>query len=164
MDPVFAVAAGLAVGAGLMVVTRRDPVRGVPWMLLCFVALAAVYLRIGASFLAAVHVLVYTGAILVLFVFILMLLSGRPGEGGAEGPDRWPVASAALCLGLFVLLAVSLARIAPSSRLPDPPAGFGAVEPVGRSLFGRHLLPFELVSILILAALFGSVLLARKKP
>lgn len=164
MDPIFAVAAGLSVGAGIMVVTRRDPVHGALWMLLCFVALAAVYLRIGAPFLAAVHVLVYTGAILVLFVFVILLLSrGAGDEGEGEPPAKHPWAAAAAAAGLFILLALALGTAAPAGRFRPPPGGFGSVEQVGRALFDRHLLPFELVSVLILAALFASVMLARRK-
>lgn len=164
MDPIFAVAAGLSVGAGLLVVTRRNPVHGALWMLLCFVALAVVYLRLGAPFLAAVHVLVYTGAILVLFVFVILLLApGKDVNGEGEPSIKNPWAAVALGAGLFVLLVLALVPTIPAGRFPPLPAGFGSVEQVGRALFDRHLLPFELVSILILAALFGSVLMARRR-
>lgn len=164
MDPIFAVAAGLSVGAGLMVVTRRNPVHGALWMLLCFLALAAVYLRIGAPFLAALHVLIYTGAILVLFVFVIFLLPPGGGEGEGESRTVWPLAAALTGAALFVLLSLCLLRMLPTGRFPESPSGFGGVETVGRDLFGRHLLPFELISVLLLAAVFASVMMARRKP
>jgi NADH-quinone oxidoreductase subunit J len=164
MDAVFAVAAGLGVGAGILVVTRRNPVYSALWMLVCFVALAVIYLRLDAPFLAAMHVLVYTGAILVLFLFVIMLLNLKPEEMGPEWPRAARLAAAGLCAGLFLLLAVPLSRcpgvLAP---LGEAHAGHGSVEDVGRLLFDRYVLPFELVSVLILSAIFGGVLLAKKK-
>jgi len=165
MDAVFAITAGLSVGAGIMVVTRRNPVYGAIWMLLCFVSLAVIYLKLGAPFLAAMHVLVYTGAILVLFLFVIMLLNLRPGEVGDEPPLRARILPAVLCAGLFLLLAVPLGQWPGALKeLPEAPPAFGSVEEVGKALFDKYVLPFELVSVLILAALFAGVALAKKKP
>ncbi len=164
MDTIFAVAAGVCVGAGIMVVTRRNPVHGALWMLLCFVALAVIYVKLDAPFLAAMHVLVYTGAILVLFLFVVMLLSLKPEELGPEPPPGTRLVAAALCLGLFVFLAVPMGMDPGFMKaLPEAPKGHGSVETVGKALFTEYVLPFELVSVLILAALFGAVVLAKKK-
>ena len=85
-DPVFYLAGGVAVLAGVGVVTRRNPVYCAIFMLVAFLSLAVVYLLLSASFLAAMHVLVYTGAILVLFLFVIMLLNLKPDELGQEYP------------------------------------------------------------------------------
>jgi hypothetical protein len=97
VDPVFALAAAVTVGAGLLVVIQRNPIYSAISMLACFLGLAVIYLRLEAPFLAAIHVLVYTGAILVLFLFVIMLLNLKPEELGVEyplkvrGPDRGDV-------------------------------------------------------------------------
>ena len=162
IDPVFAVAAALTVGSGLLVVTQRNPIYSAISMLACFLGLAVVYLRLAAPFLAAIHVLVYTGAILVLFLFVIMLLNLKPEELGAEYPLKTRALIAALCGGLFALIALPLWQ--DQRQLPEkPPEGFGSVEQVGVALFIDYALPFELISVLIMVAVFGGVLLAKKK-
>jgi NADH-quinone oxidoreductase subunit J len=163
-DPVFYLAGGAAVLAGLGVVTRRNPVYCAIFMLVAFLSLAVVYLLLSASFLAAMHVLVYTGAILVLFLFVIMLLNLKPDELGQEYPLPARGAVAALCAALFGVMAAP-ALLDPSLRTSGKTldAGFGSIEAVGRELFGPYALPFELASALILVAIFGGVVLTKKK-
>jgi NADH-quinone oxidoreductase subunit J len=163
-DPVFYLAGGAAVLCGLGLVTRRNPVYGAIAMLGAFLALAVLYVAVGASFLAAMHVLVYTGAILVLFLFVIMLLNLRPDELGQEYSLPARALVACLCAGLFAVLSAP-ALLDPSLRATAKaaPADFGSIEAVGRTLFGPYALPFELASILILVAIFGGVVLAKKK-
>lgn len=153
--------------AGALTVTRRNPVYGAVWMLVCFLALAAVYLTLEAPFLAALHVIVYTGAILVLFLFVIMLLNLSPEELGREMPVRARAAAAVLAAALFAALAYpALADPRFSEReavLGAAPSGYGGVDEVGKALFVRHPLPFELISVLILVAIFASVVLAKRK-
>ena len=164
IDPVFAAAAGVSVVAGLMMVTRRNPIYSAIMMLVSFLAFAVVYLKLDAPFLAALHVLVYTGAILVLFLFVIMLLNLKPEELGVEYPLPVRVAIGALCLGLFALLVLAMAKDERMRQpFPEAPPHFGEVEPVGNELFNGYALPFELISILILVAIFGGVILAKKK-
>ena len=162
IDPVFAIAAAVTVGAGLLVVTQRNPIYSAISMLACFLGLAVIYLNLAAPFLAAIHVLVYTGAILVLFLFVIMLLNLKPDELGVEYPLKVRGAIAVLCAGLFGLIALPLWQ----DQRPMPkesPTGFGGVEQVGQALFVDYALPFELISVLIMVAVFGGVLLAKKK-
>jgi NADH-quinone oxidoreductase subunit J len=161
MDPVFAVAAGIAAGSGLLLVTRRNPVHAAICMLGCFLALAIVYLRLDAPFLAALHVLVYTGAILVLFLFVIMLLNLKPDELGKEYPLPARAGLAALCAGLFAALVLPLAGDARTA--PAAGSAYGSVKQVGLALFREHALPFELVSVLVMVAVFGGVVLAKRK-
>jgi NADH-quinone oxidoreductase subunit J len=164
VDPVFAAAAGVSVVAGILMVTRRNPVYSAIWMLVCFLAFAVVYLKLDAPFLAAMHVLVYTGAILVLFLFVIMLLNLKPEELGTEYslPVRGGIAL--LSAALFGLLAVTMWKDE-SLRKPFPaaPDSFGDTASTGRVLFLDYALPFELISVLILVAIFGGVLLAKRK-
>jgi NADH-quinone oxidoreductase subunit J len=164
MDPLFAVIAAVAIVSAVLVVTRRNPVYSAVWMLVCFLSMAVAFLALQAPFLAAVHVLVYTGAILVLFVFVIMLLNLREHELGDEYPPvvRWSVA--ALALALFALIATPLLQDASLQRpLPTVGADYGGIESVGTLLFQSYALPFELVSLLIVVAMFGAMILAKKK-
>ncbi len=164
IDPVFALAAAVTVGGALLVVTQRNPIYCAISMLACFLGLAVIYLRLAAPFLAAIHVLVYTGAILVLFLFVIMLLNLKPDELGIEYPLKVRGLIAAMCAGLFALVALPLwqdQRPLPANDKLDP--GFGGVELVGQALFHDYALPFELISVLIMVAVFGGVLLAKKK-
>jgi NADH-quinone oxidoreductase subunit J len=141
IDPIFAVAATITVGTGLLVVTQRNPIYSAISMLACFLGLAVIYLRLAAPFLAAIHVLVYTGAILVLFLFVIMLLNLKPEELGVEYPLKVRGAIGALCAALFGLLALPLWQ----DQRPMPkesPVGFGGVEQVGHALFVDYALPF----------------------
>ena len=164
VDPVFAIAAAVTVGAGLLVVTQRNPIYSAISMLACFLGLAVIYLRLEAPFLAAIHVLVYTGAILVLFLFVIMLLNLKPEELGVEYPLKVRGLMAAVSGGIFALIAFPLWQ--DQRTFPDKkqiPTDFGSVEQVGHSLFVDYALPFELISVLIMVAVFGGVLLAKKK-
>lgn len=164
MDPVFIVCAVVSGVAGLLVVWNRNPIYSALSLMLCFLAFAVIFLRLGATFLAAMHVLVYTGAILVLFLFVIMLLSLKPEEHGREYGAPVKGVLALLCVGLFGAIAIPL-RQEPSLRDPLPPvsAEFGGVEHVGRSLFEQYALPFEMVSVLIVIAILGCVVLAKKR-
>ncbi|HVR83938.1 MAG TPA: NADH-quinone oxidoreductase subunit J [Planctomycetota bacterium] len=162
IDPVFLIAAGVTVGAGALVVSLRNPVHAAISMLAAFLGLAVIYLRLGAPFLAAIHVLVYTGAILVLFLFVIMMLNLKPDELGVEYPLKIRIGIAALCGGLFALIALPLLQ--DHRELPkQAPPGFGTVESVGTALFNEYALAFELISVLIMVAVFAGVLLAKRK-
>jgi NADH-quinone oxidoreductase subunit J len=169
-DPVFAAAAGVASGAALLMVTRRNPVYGALWLMQCFLAIAILFLRLQAPFLAAVHVLVYTGAILVLFLFVIMLLNLQANELGAEHSRLGKWLAGAVCGGLFVLLGASFLQASPDGAplksldaAAAPAGGWGGVSHVGTELFARFVVPFEVVSILIIVAILGAVVLAKRK-
>src|SRR5579862_4842294 len=105
IDPVFAIAALVTLGAGALVVTLRHPVHAAISMLVAFLGLAVIYLKLDAPFLAAIHVLVYTGAILVLFLFVIMMLNLKPDELGVEYPIKIRLLIAGMCGALFALIA-----------------------------------------------------------
>jgi NADH-quinone oxidoreductase subunit J len=162
IDPVFGIAAAVTLGSGALVVSLRNPVHSAISMLAAFLGLAVLYLELGAPFLAAMHVLVYTGAILVLFLFVIMMLNLKPDELGVEYPIRTRLLLAGVCGGLFALIAIPLLQ--DHREFPkQPPVGFGTVETVGHGLFSDYALAFELVSVLIMVAVFGGVLLAKRK-
>ncbi len=163
MDPVFLTIAAVTIGSALAVVSRRNPVYAAVWLLVCFLAFAVVYLMLSAAFLAMIHVLVYTGAILVLFVFVIMLLNLGEQELGTEYPLSAKLLAAAVSVGLFVMTAIPILQDSSLAvALPVVDAEFGEVESIGRLLFNEYALPFELVSVLIIVAMFGSMVLAKK--
>ncbi|MBI4564872.1 MAG: NADH-quinone oxidoreductase subunit J [Planctomycetes bacterium] len=178
-DPVFAACAAVAIGAALLMVTRRNPVYAALWLMQCFLAVAVVFLKLHAPFLAAIHVLVYTGAILVLFLFVIMLLSLQPHELGAEHSRAARALGALVCAGFLAVLGAAALHgtrgAAPLEPLRDVAVEsgsktlvitaeqWGGVEHVGAELFSRFVVPFEVVSILILVAILGAVVLAKRK-
>ncbi|HEU4369914.1 MAG TPA: NADH-quinone oxidoreductase subunit J [Methylomirabilota bacterium] len=158
----FAIIALVALGSALGLVVRRNPIHGALFLVVNLGSIAALYLMLGAEFLAAAQVIVYAGAIMVLFIFAIMVLIPGKEETGPD-PRRalrlWALpVGGVLFLQVVVLLVIS--RGAPPAA---PPAVSGGVETIGRLLFTDYLFPFELTSVLLLAAMVGVLLLARRR-
>ena len=157
---IFYYMAVASVASALLAVTRRNPVHSILWVLALFLHVAGIFLLLGAEFLATVQVLVYAGAILIFYLFVQMLLD-LPGE--ATGPRlsrHWPFAAA---VGLSFAALAWVARVATPPAKPDEKAIVGSLEEIGTALFGPYALPFELASLVLLAAIIGAVVLARRK-
>ena len=157
----FFVVAAIATGAALGLVVRKNAIHGALFLVVNLGAVAALYLMLGAEFLAAAQVIVYAGAIMVLFVIAMMVLI--PGKE-ETGPDpRRAARLLALPVGalLFLLLAFVVAGRWSGPRGPGGPVG--SVSALGRMLFTSYLFPFELTSVLLLAAMVGVLLLARRR-
>ena len=163
---VFVGAAAVAVLASLMMVTRRQPVYSAVWLLVAFLSMAVVFLTLSAPFLASIHVLVYTGAILVLFLFVIMLLNLKDEELGEEYSPVARLGVAGGCAALFAVLAVPITqdtRIWTAMSASGATNNPGTVESVGEVMFRTYGFQFELVSVLIVVAMFGALVLAKKK-
>ncbi len=156
----FGITAVLALAGGVGVVAARQPVHSALALLLVLLSLAVDYLLLAAQFIAALQVIVYAGAIVVLFVFIIMLLHTRSGEGPRAGAGL-PRAGAGVLCGLFGLALLALAA-GVRETAPPPAPGFGTIQDVGRALFGRYLLPFEAASALLLIGMVGAVALGKR--
>ena len=159
----FLIFAIIAVVCAINVVVQPHPVASAVSLIAVMGSLAVLYLLLGAEFLAAAQVIVYAGAIMVLFVFVIMLLNA----GGETKPGRSIVASllgVPVLIALLALLAFFVARIYPRDTEVHF-GGFrgGTAQAVGRALFTTYLLPFEITSILILIAIVGAIVLARKE-
>jgi NADH-quinone oxidoreductase subunit J len=161
MEPVLFILFGsIAVGAAIMVVTRKNPLASALYLVLALAAVAALFVLREAHFLAAIQLIVYAGAIIVLFVFAIMLTN--------VPEDRFPVERITLFRVAGVsaagFLLVEAALIAGRFSMPkDPEAGGGTLEAVGQALFTDYLLAFEAASVLLLAAVIGAITLAKKK-
>jgi NADH-quinone oxidoreductase subunit J len=156
----FVVIAALAVGSALGLVLKRNPVHGALFLVVNLGAVAALYLMLGAEFLAAAQVIVYAGAIMVLFVFAIMVLIPGKEETGPDPRRGWRLLALPIgaLLGLQLLLVV---RGLTAGTAPGTPAAPDGVEGIARLLFTQYLFPFELTSVLLLAAMVGVLLLAR---
>lgn len=154
----------VAVASALLMVTRRNPVMGAIFLILNFFCLAGFYLTLHAQFIAIVQIIVYAGAIMVLFLFVIMLLN-LGNEDQLREKIGW---KKFVAIGLGVALAVEILSIVGyQSRLipvQSPRAvEIGTVEGIGKVLFSEYLFPFEVTSLLLLAAIVGAIVLAKKK-
>ena len=157
----FVVLAALAIVSAAGLVLKRNPIHGALFLVVNLACVAVFYLMLGAEFLAAAQIIVYAGAIMVLFVFAIMVLIPGKEETGPD-PRR---STRILAVPLGALLLVQLALIlSAGDRAPSAPAMPGGIEPLGRLLFTDYLLPFELTSVLLLAAMVGVLVLARRGP
>ena len=157
----FFIVALIATGSALGLVLRTNAIHGALFLVLNLGSIAALYLMLGAEFLAAAQVIVYAGAIMVLFVFAIMVLIPGKEESGAD-PRRGARLIALPVGGLLMLLLVFV--VVARWRGPSAPAGpSGSAAAVGRLLFTSYLFPFELTSVLLLAAMVGVLLLARRR-
>jgi NADH-quinone oxidoreductase subunit J len=161
--------ASLAVGGGFGMVTRRNPVASLLFLVLTFFSLAAIYVLLGAHFIAAIQIIVYAGAIMVLFLFVIMLLNlGHDYQADLRG-GLWIVvafASAGM-IGYFVWQALGGPGVALSQAGAQQIAAdveqLNAVGAVAYPLFRNYLVQFEAVGILLLVAIIGAVVLAKRR-
>lgn len=157
----FYLLAAISVVSALVVVTAKSPIYSVIALISCFLSIAGHYVLLNAQFLAMVHVIVYTGAILVLMVFVIMLLNLNQEVEQRKGLVARILAVITGGLFLLVLLAATRQGLAinPADEF-DP--GIGLVHHIGQVLFLDYLIPFEVSSVLFLSAMAGAMMLAKK--
>lgn len=162
---VFILMGALAlVGAGF-VVLHRNPVKSALALIVVMLALAVLYMTLSAPFIAVIQVMVYAGAVMVLFLFVLFLLNVGVESPFATRRSRRLIAGLVGTLMGLLLSGALLLRSSASmpQRGPDLAEGFGSIETAGELLFTRYLLPFELLSVLLLVAIVGAVVAARPR-
>lgn len=159
----FYIFAGMALVCGFLVVANpfsRNPVTSAMFLVLSIIALAGLFVLLHAFFLAAVQILVYAGAVMVLFLFVIMLLDVEEEERRTLSRFGW--ITGVVAVGGFGLILV-LAIAGPGSLEPlSTPTLEGGVAALGRMLFNEYLLPFEMLSVLLLVAMVGVVLLSKR--
>ncbi len=150
----------LAVLSALYVVFAKSPVHSVLSLIITFFAIAGHYLLLSAHFLAAVHIIVYAGAIMVLFLYVIMMLNLNKETEPHKKPAMQLIA--VIAAGLLLLTIVAAFKGAEVSGVVSTASDIGSVENLGQILFNEFLLPFEISSILFLAAMVGAVYLSKK--
>jgi NADH-quinone oxidoreductase subunit J len=151
----------LAILSALLVVFSKNPVHSVLYLIITFFAIAGHYVLLNAQFLAAVHVIVYAGAIMVLFLYVIMLLNLNQ-----ESEPHKPVMlkfAATICAGIFLIVLVGAVRGSEQLIAQTAYKEVGSVKDLGRVLFGDFLLPFEISSVLLLTAMVGAVMLGKSE-
>jgi NADH-quinone oxidoreductase subunit J len=168
LDVTMAAVALLTAAAGLLAVTSRSVVHAALWLVVALGGVAGVYLLLGAEVVALVQLLVYVGAVVVLVLFALMLTRAptgprpeRDGPDDLDSPVHVRVLAAVVGVATAVLVSGSLVAAADGDREVARDAARGAARPLGEALFGSWVLPFELVSVLLLAALVAAVAVSR---
>ena len=159
----FYFAAAIAVGTAIAVVLSRNAVYSAILLVACFFSLALIYLLLESYFLAVLEIFIYAGAIMVVFLFVIMLLN--LGHEKAQEHFRYLQRGLSLFLVIVFFLGVSLILLSDSSVLHQSHETFsaGGVKVLGEALFTKYLLPFEVASLLLLVALIGTVYLAKRK-
>ena len=158
--------AAFAVTSAVLMIVQRNPMMSAIYLIGNFFSLAALYLLLQAQLLAVLQVVVYTGAIMVLVIFVIMLLNLGDEEHLAERINLRIIVGVLLSFGflLEMLYLFGLTAYEGMSSAPNPAAAAnGTVEGMGAALFGRFLFPFEMTSLLLLAAVIGAVVLAKKR-
>ena len=165
----FVCAVACIVGA-LATVAARNPIRCAVGLLATIVGIAGLFLALQAQFLAAIQLIVYAGAVVVLFVFVIMLLGPDAGAGSSSASEREPPSrlarafSAIVVIGMLIAAVSLLADPESATRFSAVTADHGSVEAIGNLLFTKGLVPFELATVLLIVAVVGAIAIARTRP
>lgn len=153
----------LAIGSALMVVISRNPVHSILYLIVTFIAITGHYIMLNAQFLAIVNLIVYAGAIMVLFLFVVMLMNLN--KQGESRKNLWMLVAGIMAGGFLLLVVVMAVRDTGATKRTIDMAGgdIGLIKDLGQRLFTDYVIPFEISSILFLSAMVGAVLLSRKK-
>ena len=158
----FLILSALTVISALTVVFSKNPMYSVLSLIVCFFTIAGHYVLLNAQFLAIVHIIVYAGAIMVLFLFVVMLLNLN-SETEPHKSGKLKVAAAISAGLLFIVLIAGMRATELGAFSLPAKSDLGFVQRVGQKLFTDYLLPFEISSVLFLSAMIGSVVLAKKE-
>jgi len=158
----FWILSGLALLSALMVISSKNPVYSVLWLIVTFFAISGHYILLNAQFLAIVNIIVYAGAIMVLFLFVIMLMNlGRLAE---PQKNRWLRIAGVVAGGCLLLVFVAALRnIEMKKQIAETNTGdIGLIQNLGKALFDEYVVPFEISSILFLTAMVGAVVIGKK--
>jgi len=155
----------VAIASALLVVTRRNPVISALFLIVNFFCLAGLYLTLHAQFIAVIQILVYAGAIMVLFVFVIMLLNLGDERKLKEGISWKKIVAAGISFGLLMelLYILGFSGQTHSTIGAQRALEIGTAENIGAQLFTRFLFPFEVTSLILTVAIVGAIILAKRK-
>lgn len=153
----------MALGSALMVVTSKNPVYSVLYLIICFFAISGHYVLLNAQFLAVVNIIVYAGAIMVLFLFVIMLMNLNASVEPQK--NKWLKMAGALAGGCLLLVMVAALKNAElKTQLAQTSSGdIGLIKNLGIALFKDYVVPFEISSVLFLSAMVGAVVIGKKE-
>ena len=153
----------MALFSALMVITSKNPVYSVLWLIMVFFAISGHYFLLNAQFLAIVNIIVYAGAIMVLFLYVFMLMDLRKNTEPQK--NRWVKLAGAISGGcLLLVLVAALRNIDIKNQIAEVKTGdIGLIKNLGQELFTTYVVPFEISSILFLSAMVGAVVIGKKE-
>lgn len=160
----FSYLAAASIASATLAVTRKNPVHSMLWVLAVFLHVAAIFLLVRAEFLAVVQVIVYAGAILVFYLFFLMLIDLPSETAGPRFGVHWPLSAAVGVAFAALAWQVGATRLVPPPPMSGTSGGdaMGSVASIGTVLFRQFALPFEIASLILLAAIVGAVVIAKR--
>lgn len=157
---IFWFLSALAIGSALMVITRKNPVHSVLYLVVTFFAISGHYILLNAQFLAVVNIIVYAGAIMVLFLFVVMMMNLNVNVE----PQKNKLLQFAGVIsggGLFLVLLAALVKTKGAVEMQT--GDYGLVKNLGKVLFSDYIIPFEISSVLFLSAMIGAVVISKKE-
>lgn len=160
----FFLLTALAIFSAIMVLVSKNPVHSVLWLIAVFFAISGHYILLNAQFLAIVNLIVYAGAIMVLFLFVIMLMNLN--SEAEPQKHMWMKMAGAISGGCFLMVLVSLVRQATDLQNKTTLMGtgdIGLIKNLGRVLFSEYVVPFEISSVLFLSAMVGAVVIGKKE-
>lgn len=160
---IFYILSAITLGSAILTVLSKHPVHSAVYMIVCFFSIAGHFLMLNSQFLSVIHVIVYTGAIMILLLFTLMLMNLNEDHEPKKKVASRIAAALSACLVALVLLAsiVSGSEIQPQAFTEN--ADFQSVKVIGQVLLDEYLVPFEFASILLIASMIGSVLVSKRE-
>jgi NADH-quinone oxidoreductase subunit J len=160
---IFWLLTAMALGSAIMVISSKNPVHSVLWLIVAFFAISGHYILLNAQFLAIVNLIVYAGAIMVLFLFVVMMMNLN---ADAEPQKNKILRFAGLISGgcLFLVMIAALVRSGQATEMVQTTGGDqGLIKNLGKALFSDYVVPFEISSVLFLSAMVGAVVIGKKE-
>ncbi len=152
----------ITVSTVILMILQKNPISSAFCLIISFFSLAALYALLSAHFVAVLQILVYAGAVMVLFVFVIMLLNLKKNDYIRDKLNLGRIIAILIGLGLFAFFAIEFLLL-PLIHLPELAPEFGTAEQIGELMFTKYVIPFELIGVLLLVGIVGAVLLGRKE-
>lgn len=160
---IFYILSAITLGTALLTVLSRNPIYSAVYMIVCFFSIAGHYLLLNAQFLAVVHIIVYTGSVMILLLFTLMLMNLNKTHERSKATISKITAVVAACIMALVLFAVLIKAVPEIEGYKEGVANFQSMKVLGNILLTDYLVPFEFASVMLLMAMIGVVMISKKK-